>query len=373
MARISRRHLFRRFAALALGAGGRVLAGCTPGARPTQPAPTQTVATSPTLDPATPPPTPAPSATPTPAPPSRPEIIRFHPDAPSTVVHARHAGAWQGEDLSPAALREMLDASITALTGLADARAAWAALFRPHERIAIKVNAFLNSKVWTHAPLVAAVTDCLQEAGVPPEQIFIYDRQSDELKGAGYRVNYMDPGVRCYGNGGLYTGDWRIADVPVRLSKLLLSCDALINMPILKTHGDAGISYALKNHYGTVDPLPLLHQEGFDPAISQLNALPPIKDRTRLVIGDVLGICLQEHREWPFWREAKPGDAILVGYDPVAVDTVALRLFSEALTANGGDPRWAEKRANSWLALAAALGVGTNDEANMKLVQLALG
>ena len=91
---------------------------------------------------------------------SREDVFKFHPDAPSKVVHAHHAGVWTGTPtelgdsaeentlLAPDALREMLDASIAELTGLEKARDAWAVLFSPEERIAIKVNAFRNSLIW---------------------------------------------------------------------------------------------------------------------------------------------------------------------------------------------------------------------------------
>jgi hypothetical protein len=58
-------------------------------------------------------------------------VVKTHPDVWSKVVHAHHEGVWDGENLVPGALRQMLDASITELTGLSDAREAWAALFRP--------------------------------------------------------------------------------------------------------------------------------------------------------------------------------------------------------------------------------------------------
>ncbi len=363
MSQLSRRRFLLRLAALACSAiAGRSLVACRPAPDPTATSlpPTET-------------PLPAPSTTPTFAPPPpRPEVIRFHPDTPSTVVHARHSGVWQGEDLFPGALRQMLDASITALTGLRDARAAWAALFRPNERIAIKVNAFQNSLVWTHAPLVSALTDCLQDAGVPAEQIVIYDQLNMELKKAGFAVNEDGPGVRCRGNRYEYTAGGKAGGVPAKLCNVLWSCDALINVPILKTHSMSGISFALKNHYGTASSPQSLHSP-LSRCIAELNALPAIKDRTRLVIGDALGVCVQQEGSWPYWREAKRGDSILVSYDPVAVDTLGLRLFSEALTANGGDPQWAKDKANAWLKLAAELGVGTNDQANMKLVELPLG
>jgi len=62
------------------------------------------------------------------------------PAEPSTVVRAHHTGVWNDDILVPEAIRQMLGASITALTGLDNATEAWASLFKPGERIAIKVN-----------------------------------------------------------------------------------------------------------------------------------------------------------------------------------------------------------------------------------------
>ena len=169
---------------------------------------------------------------------------------PSKVVHARRASVWDGEALVPEVIRQMLDASITELTGLNDAVEAWAALFSPDERIAIKVNSHARGSV--HVPLVVAVTERLQAAGVPAEQILIFDRYSNELEDEGYPVNKDGPGVRCYGTDiHNYRDGWTLMDTDIKLSDLMLSYDALINMPILKVASGPGISFALKNHYGT--------------------------------------------------------------------------------------------------------------------------
>ena len=368
---VSRRGLLRRLFALAGTAiGAEWLAACSPAAQPT---PTQPPTAVPPTVPPTLTPVPAPTGTPTPKPvPSKPEIVKAYPDGPSTVVHTRHPKVWDGENLVPGALRQMLDASITALTGLSDARTAWAALFQPHERIAVKVNVFRNSLVWTHLALVDALTDSLRGAGVPGEQIVVYDHLTSEFETAGYPVNEGGPGVQYYGSDGRHTGGWTVAGRPVRLSNVLLECDALINVPILKVHGMSGISYALKNHYGTVSAPQDLHAPRLNMSIAELNALPAIRDRTRLVIGDALAICLQGADSWPYWREAAPSDSILLGYDPVAVDTLGLQLFSQALSASGGDPTVAQAKAGAWLAAAAEAGVGTNDEANIDLIGVAL-
>jgi hypothetical protein len=331
----------RDFLKLAAAAG--LLAGCRPHQDPT-PTPTETT--------------------------RRPEVMRMYPDVLSKVVRARHAGVWDGEELVPNAIQQMLDASITELTGLNDATTAWAALFDPSEHIAIKVNTIITSDFWTHVPLVMAVTERLQEVGVRPEQITIFDRDAYELKHAGYTINEDGPGVRCCGTGGDYTEGWTLMDSDILLSDILLSCDALVNMPILKHHSHSGITFAMKNHFGTFNRPASFHRPRTGPAIVELNALPPIKDRTRLTIGDTLAICpISRHG----WYEAVNGDSILMSFDPVAHDAVGLQMLCEVMAAEGHDAAGAESIATSWLTSAAEVGLGASDPDNMDLVEVSLG
>jgi hypothetical protein len=369
--RLTRRQVLQAAALLVTTAGVPLLAACAPQSQPT------TDATPKGAPPSTPAQTAALAATATPTArpvPSRPSIIKSWPDGPSTVVHARHAAVWKEDRLDPVVVRQMLDASIVALTGQGDARSAWAAIFRPTERIAIKVNTIRNGLYWTHPPLVKAVTDSLLEAGIPGEQILVYDRATDELKGAGYALNVEGPGVRCAATDGDYVSGWQVAGRDVRLSKRLLECDALINMPVLKSHSLSGITFALKNHYGTFDRPEAFHEyTSLVKAISELNALPPIRERARLVVGDALTACLKEALDWPYWRTSVQGNSVFMGYDPVAVDTIALEEWSRLVTADGGAPKMANTLAGGWLAAAAKLGVGTNDGQNIKLAAVTLG
>jgi hypothetical protein len=297
----------------------------------------------------------------------RPEIIQFYPDAPSKVVQAQHVGVWSGDELAPEAIRQMLNASITELTGLNDATEAWAALFAPDERIAIKVNA-LRGPCLTHVPLVMTVTECLQAAGVPAEQIVIFDRYTDELMYAGYTINRDGPQVRCYGtsNSGPaarsssarndhYVSGWKIMDSDVGFSEILMSCHALINMPILKSAmlPEVGMTFDMKNHYGTFDRPANFHGDRFRRGVAELNALPPIRDRARLIIGDVL-----TQKRYRPRQIVGIENTILVSFDPVAHDTVGLQMTSEALTAEGRDPAAAMAPASLWLATSAGLGLG---------------
>jgi len=282
-------------------------------------------------------------------------------------VQVRHPGVWDGDELVANALRQMLDASITRMTDQSDARQAWASLFAPQERVAIKVNALNMGRFWTHAPLVMAIAECLQEAGVPSEQIVIFDRRTDELRGAGFTINEDGPGVRCYGTDGSLTPGWRVVDTDVSLSDILWNCDALINVPILKQHEWSGISFAMKNHYGTFSKPSAFHGSRIVGGMVELNALPPIQERTRLIVGDVLVIVKQG------WYDAATGDSILMSFDPVAHDTVGLQLYNQMLTTEGDRPARATEQAKAWLESGSSLGLGVSDPDRIELVEVSLG
>lgn len=319
---------------------------------------------------------------------SREDVLKFHPDAPSKVVHAHHAGVWtdtptvgsladsaeENDLLSPEALRELLDASIVELTGLEKARDAWAVLFSPDERIAIKVNAFRNSLIWTHVPLVTAVTDSLQDAGIPPEQIVIFDYYTSELEKAGFLINEDGPGVRCCGTESNYTQEGTVKGMSIEFSDILLECDTLINMPVLKSHMIAGLSFAMKNHYGSIRSPSHLHGD-IGRAMSELNALSPIKDRTRLIVGDALTACLRYGGVFPYWTSDRIGDSILLSFDPVAADTTALQMLGQFLADEGDEPQSVllEMAATPCLESGAEAGLGTNDPANIDLKEITVG
>jgi len=283
----------------------------------------------------------------------------------SRVVQTHHPAVWQDKQLTPALLRQMLDSSITRLTGLADAREAWAALFRPNEKIAIKVNAFMNSTIWTHVPLVQAVTDSLQEAGVPADQIVIYDATTSELKTAGYTVNKDGPGVRCFGTDYKATGGYQANGMALDFSNLLLGCDALINMPVLKSHMISGFTFAMKNHYGSVTSPSGLHPD-IGHTMAELNALAPIKDKTRLVIGDILEANINYKNSWPYWSADYTGDSILMSFDTLAHDAVGLDILTKLKTDSTATMLG---MATPCLTSGAAAGLGASDLAQIEFVE----
>lgn len=373
---LSRKEFLRLTAAgLSALTAGPLLAACNQAADPATATPSQAdspppsdtatpLPSSPTVKP-TAEPTTASTITPIPRPITpQPDLVQRYPNvAASRLVHIHHSGVWDGENLTPDPLRTMVASSITQLTGLNDAREAWAALFHPSERIAIKVNAFRNSTIWTHAPLVQAVTESLVEAGHPADQIVIYDSTSEELLTAGYAVNLDNPGVRCYGNDYQYEQGFQVGNVDVRLSSVLLECDALINIPVLKSHMISAMTYAMKNHFGTVSDPGSLHSQ-IDAKIAGLNALPEIKDKTRLIIGDALQANLYYSNSWPYWQPDWKGDSILMSFDPVAVDTIGAQILGAAR-----DDETIVKRSLAGFSEAVKLELGTNDPDKIELME----
>ncbi len=393
---LSRKEFLRLLASgLGAAAGAPLLAACRPSSPPaapaspvtptaqpeinsaTLPAPTGTAApqtvTAPTDTAAPAQPTPAPKPTITLAPGGirRPEVIKFYPDAPSQLVRVHNAGVrTSGNQLVPEVLRQMLDAGITRLTGVNDARQAWAALFAPNERIAIKVNTIMSSSYWTPVPLVMAVAQSLQDAGIPAGQIMIFDRDASELKNAGFTINRDGPGVHCT-NTTQYAKGYKLVGIAAGLSETLLGCDALINMPILKSHSNAGISFSMKNHYGTFQrPTEFYHSgKGIQRGIAELNALPDIKQRTRLIVGSLLNFVGAS--SWT-WSNALPGDSLLFSFDPVAADAYALQEFQKVVTLSGPSPKTVKALATPWIANAALLGVGTNDPSKYQVNEFSM-
>jgi len=305
--------------------------------------------------------TPAPAATAlptlTPLPhaptPARADLVAHYPQVAQSVVSLiYHAGAWDGDRIVVPAVLEMLDAAIVQLTGLGDALAAWSALFDPSELVGIKVNTISR---YTTTPQVAyAVAQRLQDAGIPAEQIVLFDRSPSELEDRGFALNDGGVGVQCRGPKA-WEGPATVAGTRQRVHDVMLSCDALINIPALKEHGISGFTSALKNHYGTIDSPGALHPNECDPYIPELNALPVIRDKTRLIVGDFLRTC-------PYnWSRMTKENTIAMSFDPVAHDWVARQILVDRRKADGKPGAYIEGRSH-YLDTAVQMGLGADVE-----------
>jgi uncharacterized Fe-S center protein len=181
----------------------------------------------------------------------------------------------------------------------------------------------------------------------------------------GYQLNDGGPGVQCHGSRNEGT-QIALTQARVRFFQEIDDCDAIINLPTPKQHGGAGVSVSLKNHYGSVNRPGSLHGNWCDPAIAELNAQPQIREKTRLVVGAALNVSPGD------WYRPERENALLLSFDPVALDTVGRDILIQHRQAMGLDSRSLVEGARH-LRTAQSLGLGTTDAGSIDLQEVALG
>ena len=304
--------------------------------------------------------TPAPSVPPDP---KRAALMAHWPAIEtSRVVKVHHSGAWAGADTAQETVLQMLDDGLSTLPGVADKLSAWQALFNAGDRVLLKVNC-IDSSLPTPPVVAYAVAQRLIEAGLSPENILIFDRTDRELQACGYTLNESGPGIRCHGALGEGT-EAALSQATVRFFQEFDECDAVINLPLPRSHPFAGITVALKNHYGSVNQPMRLHGNSCA-AAADLNAQPNIRDKTRLIIGSALLVASGN------WRSPETEDALLFSFDPVAHDTVARDILVRYREAQGQDSG-SLINVSRYLQSAQSLNLGTNDPTKIELIETIL-
>jgi uncharacterized protein (DUF362 family) len=280
------------------------------------------------------------------------------PPARSRVVHAEDPllrGAEGGGPVDSSRLRTLLDRAMQHLFDNKDPVQTWARIVRPGQRVALKVNALGGRGLSTHPALVDAVCARLQAAGIAARDIVVFDRDTQELVRAGFRVADGGAGVQCYGTDRVgFTEDlFAYGSVGSRLSRIVTErCDVLINLPVLKDHDGAGVSLTLKNMYGAIHNPNKYHPNGCDPYIADLNMLPELRARLRLHICDATTACYEGGPAFKPEFTWHP-NALFVSQDPVALDTVGWQAIEGKRAEKGLKTLEAEQRPPRYLATAA--------------------
>ncbi|MFH1279805.1 MAG: DUF362 domain-containing protein [Candidatus Eisenbacteria bacterium] len=294
--------------------------------------------------------------------------------ARSRIVVARdgHLDPLKG-GLDTSRLARLLDRTMQTLFDTDDPVEPWRRVVRPGEVVGLKVNCLAGPRLSTRTELVQAVAERLRGAGVAEKDIVVWDRQNTDLEEGGYRIRHRGSGIRCFGNDLLGFG----RDLEAFGSAGSLVCrtltetvDAVINLPVLKDHGIAGVTMALKNLFGAVHNPNKYHMNAGDPYIPDVYMLPSIRSKVRLTIGDaLLAQCEGGPPFMPSW--AWPFGGLIAGTDPVALDTVAWGIIEEE-RARLGLPTLAEAgREPVYIATAAddRHRLGTNDPERIERVE----
>jgi uncharacterized protein (DUF362 family) len=294
------------------------------------------------------------------------------PSALSRVVIVEESTATNGLTIDAAVVKVMVNSGIQALAQQGQIGEAWKTLLtgiEPTSKIAIKVNC-INSSMSTHPQVAYAVADGLAQMSFadvmfPENNIIIFDRTTGELTSAGYTKNTSATGIRCFGTNtsgfGYSDESYSVNGRNQKISKIVTEhCDYLINISVLKNHGDAGVTLCLKNHYGTCNDPGNIHSNYCNPYIPNLNAQAPILSKQTVNICDALfGIKSGGPGGSPQFTENK----IIFSKDIVAVDFLGRSILSD----NGCTTIY---RAGHVDTAATDYGLGTNDPQLMEQITI---
>jgi uncharacterized protein (DUF362 family) len=293
-----------------------------------------------------------------------PASLANAPAKKSRIVIARDPNLQKGgASLDSSRLLKLLDRAMQAAYDCDSPTEAWKKIVRPGEVIGLKVNCLAGKGNSTRPELVEAICERLREAGIT--EMVIWDRLNADLESARFRIVERGSGVRCFGNDvlGFESELATYGSVGSLLAKTLTQvCDAVINLPVLKDHGIAGVTIALKSMFGAIHNPNKYHVNVGDPYVADVNMLPPIRQKVRLSICDATnaqyegGPSYMPQWTWPF-------NGLLVGSDTVALDYTGWQIIEKKRAEMGMKSLKALKREPAYIATAADAqhGLGTND------------
>jgi len=289
------------------------------------------------------------------------------------VVVIRNQHCWVGEgQIDRSVLSDMLAQALCELTGERTPEAVWPRFFSAQDVIGLKLNCQAGLGLSSRVELVEAIVRGLKSAGLREDNVLAWDMTDDDLMAAGFEIREGGPGYRCFGSDHPGAGYRELAlngKVGGVLSAILTDhITALINVSVLKDHGIAGIAGCLKNHFGCIHNPNKYHPNNCDPYIADLNALPQIKDKQRLIICDAT---TAQYDGGPGYKPqyAVPYGAILVATDPVALDTVGAKLIADLRAAHNRPTLEEEGRPAKHIATAATYGLGVGDLDKIEVVE----
>lgn len=293
-----------------------------------------------------------------------------------------------------ASVQAMVDRGVTNFTGKPTVAAAWRSLVATQEVVGIKVYSTAGPINGTRPAVVAAVIRGLLEAGVPPKHIIIWDRNSGDLRAAGFFKLAARFGVRAVGSaeagydptnfylpdtpiiGQLVWGDFEFGkkgpDVGKKsfVSKLVTRhITKIISIAPLLNQDSAGVCghlYGLA--MGSVDNTLRFQGDAgrLAVAVPEIYALPALGDHVVFNITDAL-IGQYAGGSKGLLQYSTVLNQLWFSRDPVALDTLAIQELDRERQLIGA-PGFALNP--DLYANAALLQLGVNDPARIQVEQL---
>lgn len=253
---------------------------------------------------------------------------------------------------------------------------AWRKFINPEDVVGVKITG-ISPPMSSHPAIADAVAEGASFCGVAPKNVIVFDKEDRDLIMSGFTVNRGGNDVQCYGTvgppGSGFVGyeenqTFR-RDTAYHLSRIVSrQCTALVNIPVIKDHSFAGLTCALKNHFGCIDNPNTFHKVNHCcEAIADVNRDPNILNKQRLIICDARAF---QYEGGPSFKPQylQPYFALMVATDPVAMDVIALELVDMCREKNGLKPLMSRVNAPKHVAECARQRLGTDVRAQIDLV-----
>ncbi len=303
----------------------------------------------------------------------RPAVVPPPPQArPRVVVVRAKKTLTSGYDADRGALRAMLGVGLAQLAGTPDAVSALRRYLSVGQSVGLKVNGLARRNAATHFELVDELSLLLRHMGIGGPQQIVFDRFARDLTLSGFALNRQGEGYRCTGNDALgYEEEPTVMPSSAsRLARVLTEkIDVVINMPVLKQHMLSGMSGALKNQFGCIHNPNKMHLDKCDPYIAEVNAIPAIRNKQRLIVMDALRVVVDNG---PTYQPgmAEVANTLMFATDPVAVDVVGLVLLEDLRRRRGLPPLDKVDLAPTHLQTSAKMGLGQADPGAIDVVTI---
>jgi uncharacterized protein (DUF362 family) len=279
---------------------------------------------------------------------------------PGRVVEIADAQAILNNRVSQPVIKGMLDRALRELTGAQDGREAWSKFIQPKDIVGIKINPSGAPACCSSPEIVREIVAGVQSVGVPLKNIHVYDRYAYEIDIGSYQTlvplgvrvvgiqdrkldaSGYDSNIYCEAN---FFGEWETRSYMASIVSSDLT--KIINVPTMKDHSAAGVTGCLKNlGYGTFNNVDRSHRRPFsftDPLIGVMCSVEPLRSKAVLHIMDGMrmlwhGGPLSQNPKFIF-----PAGLLMVGTDPVAMDTIELERIEAKRRKEGAPSVWSRE------------------------------
>jgi len=325
-------------------------------------------------------------ATPPPGLAARPPAGFVPLSIPGKIVKVSKSNTLQANGIWPEAnaAKLMLERAMAELTGKSDMGEAFARFVHKDDKVAIKPNGIAGQKgatMATNRELVAEIVRGVIAAGVPAENIVIYEQYPSFLAGTrcADRNRTVDPSIPAgvtaavHENKDAVMSSIQVCGIPTKFVRSFTEATAVINVSLIKDHGICGYTGCLKNitHGSTINPHSF-HEHGASPQIAELYAQDVVKSRVRLHITDGFKLIYDEGPLDKNKKRRVPHEAVYATTDPVAMDVIGWGVVEEWRKNNNLPTLKEANREPTYLRIAGELGLGVYDKNKIAMREVRL-